>query len=176
MVDKYARNWMQYYPHLLTSCKTSRQEQFLQPIICVIQSTTSKQVILATLYFGPKQTKDPRWVPAVVIKRTGTRTIQVRTVFQGSIWRRHIDQLRPRYPSTEDDEPSENYTFDSDNTPNSEQINNAPESSTQDEPESSAQESTNTLSHSPVYGPSNPRRSTRARKQRTFYGCALTNY
>ena len=37
------------------------------------------------LYFGPKQTKDPRWVPAVVVKRTGTRTIQVRTVPQGSI-------------------------------------------------------------------------------------------
>ena len=32
------------------------------------------------LYFGPKQTKDPRWVPAVVVKWTGTRTIQVRTV------------------------------------------------------------------------------------------------
>ena len=59
------------------------------------------------LYFGPKQTKDPRWVLAVVVKRTGTRTIQVRTVSQGSIWRRHIDQLRPRYPSTEDDEPGE---------------------------------------------------------------------
>ena len=33
-----------------------------------------------TLYFGPKQAKDPRWVPAVVVKQTGTRTIQVRTV------------------------------------------------------------------------------------------------
>ena len=128
------------------------------------------------LYFGPKQTKDPKWVPAVVVKRTGTRTIQVWTVPQGSIWRRHIDQLRQRYPSTEDDEPGKDYTFDSDNTPNAEQINNASESSTQDEQESSAQEFTNTLPHSPVYGPSNPRRSTRARKQRTFYGCALANY
>ena len=128
------------------------------------------------LYFGPKQTKDPRWVPAVVVKRTGTRTIHVRTVPQGSIWRRHNDQLRPRYPSTEDDEPGEDYTFDTDSTLNSEQNNNAPESSTQDETESSIQISTNTLPHSPVYGPSNPRRSTRARKQRTFFGCALTNY
>ena len=31
------------------------------------------------LYFSPKQTKDRRWVLAVVVKRTGTRTIQVRT-------------------------------------------------------------------------------------------------
>ena len=88
-----------------------------------------------------------------------------------SIWRRHIDQLRPRYPSTEDDEPGENYTFVTDNAPNSEQNNNAPESSTQAEPESSIQVSTNSLPHIPVYGPSNPRRSTRTRKQKTFYGC-----
>ena len=81
----------------------------------------------------------------MVVKRTGTRTIQVRTVSQGSIWRRHIDQLRPRYPSNEDDEPGEDYTFDTDNTPNSERNNNAPESSIQDEPASSVQESTNTL-------------------------------
>ena len=45
------------------------------------------------LYFGPKQTKE--WVLAMVVKRTGTCTIPVRTVPQGSIWRRHIDQLRP---------------------------------------------------------------------------------
>ena len=122
------------------------------------------------LYFGLKQTKDPRWVPAVVAKRTGTRTIQVWTVPQGSIWRRHIDQLRPRFPSTEDDEPGEDYTLDSDNTPNSEQNNNAPKCSTQDEPESLVQESKKTLPHSPVYGPSNPPQSTRARKQRIFYG------
>ena len=50
-----------------------------------------------TLCFGPKQTRDPRWVPAVIIKRTDTRNIQVRTVPQDSIWRRHIDQLRLRY-------------------------------------------------------------------------------
>ena len=76
--------------------------------------------------YGPKQSKDPKWVPAVVFKRTSTRTIQVLTVQQDSIWRHHIDQLRPRYPSTEDDEQGEDYTFDTDNTPNSEQNNNAP--------------------------------------------------
>ena len=125
------------------------------------------------LYFGPKQTKDPRLVPAELVKRTGTCTIQVQTVPQGSIWRHHIDQLRPEYPSTEDDEPSEDYSFDPDNTPKSEQIDNAPEPSTQDEQESSIQVFTNTSPHSLVYGPSNPRRSTRAPKQRTFNGCAL---
>ena len=32
------------------------------------------------LYFGRKQTKNPRWVPAVAIKQTGTYTIEVWTV------------------------------------------------------------------------------------------------
>ena len=109
MIGKYARNLMQYYPHLLTSCKASRR---------AISSTDDSRHPIHnfkagdpcyTLYFGPKQTKDPRWVPAVVVERTSSRTIQVRTVPQGSIWRRHIDQLRPRYPLTEDDEPGEDY-------------------------------------------------------------------
>ena len=30
-----------------------------------------------TLYFGPKQTKNSRWAQAVIVKRTGTRTIQI---------------------------------------------------------------------------------------------------
>ena len=77
MVDKYALNWMQYCPHLPTSCKASRQKQFLQMMI----------------------PPTPRWVPAVVVKRTGTLTIFKFGLFPGGIWRRHIDQLRPRYPS-----------------------------------------------------------------------------
>ena len=44
------------------------------------------------LYFGPKQTK---WVPAVVVKLTSTRIIQVQTVFQDSKWQSYIDELRP---------------------------------------------------------------------------------
>ena len=139
---------MQYYPHLLTSCKASRlssNDDLPLPIHIFKEGD-----LCCALYFGPKQTNDPRWVPAVVVKRSGTRSIQVRIVHQGSLWQRHIDQLRPRYPSTEDDKPGEDYTFDTDNTPNSEQNNNAPESSTQDELESSIQVSTNTLPHSPV--------------------------
>ena len=45
--------------------------------------------LCSALYFGPKQTKDPKWVQAVIAKRTVIRTIEVWTVPQGSIWRRH---------------------------------------------------------------------------------------
>ena len=49
------------------------------------------------LYFGPRRDRDANWVPAIVVKRFGTRSVNVRVVPRGSVWRRHIDQLRPRY-------------------------------------------------------------------------------
>ncbi|ELT93912.1 hypothetical protein CAPTEDRAFT_189335 [Capitella teleta] len=59
------------------------------------------------LYFGPRRDKDPRWVPAVVTKRKGTRTVNLRVWPRGPTWRRHVDQLQPRYPSPEDLEPGD---------------------------------------------------------------------
>ena len=110
------------------------------------------------LYFGPK---DPKWVPAVVVKRTGTSAVQFLTVPQGG------------------NQPNQARTtpFETDNFPISKLNNNAPaESSTQVEPESLTQKYTSTLLHSPVYGSFNPQRSKRARKRRTFYSSALTDY
>ena len=52
------------------------------------------------LYFGPRRDRDPRWVPAIVTKVHGTRSVNVP-------WRRHLDQLRPRYGSDQDDDPCE---------------------------------------------------------------------
>ena len=57
------------------------------------------------LYCGPRRDKDPRWVPAVVTKVRGTRCVTVRVYPKGPIWRRHVEQLRPRYFSAEDEEP-----------------------------------------------------------------------
>ena len=59
------------------------------------------------LYFGPRRDRDPRWVPAIVTKVHGTRTVNVRVIPQGPTWRRHLDQLRPRYGSDQDDDPCE---------------------------------------------------------------------
>ena len=59
------------------------------------------------LYCGPRRDKDPRWVPAVVTKVFGTRSVNVRVLPKGSTWRRLIEQLRPRYGVHEDADPEE---------------------------------------------------------------------
>ena len=57
------------------------------------------------LYFGPRRDKDPRWVPAIVTKICGSRSVKVRVYPRGPTWRRHIEQLRPRFGIHEDLEP-----------------------------------------------------------------------
>ena len=59
------------------------------------------------LYCGPRQEKDPRWVPALVTKVFGSRSCNVKVVPKGGTWRRHIEQLRPRYGVLEDADPGE---------------------------------------------------------------------
>ena len=59
------------------------------------------------LYFGPKRDKEPRWVPAVVTKVYGSRSVNVKVYPRGPTWRRHVDQWRPRYTSEEDNDPGE---------------------------------------------------------------------
>ena len=74
---------------------------------------------------------------------TGTHAVQVRTVLESDIWRRHFDYDFLR------DKPGNGYTFETDNQSTSEQNNNASASSTQDELESSTQNFKSTLSIHP---------------------------
>jgi len=127
------------------------------------------------LYFGPKQTKDPHYTPAVMVKQKGFRTFQVRPVSQGGIWRRHIDQLQSWYPSTKDEKPGDDYSFADINNQNS---NDDTQTTTDTVPtqaeaaETSAPStSTERTSNSPAYGPGNPRRSKRTRKSTTLFVC-----
>ena len=64
------------------------------------------------LLFGNRRNKEPRWVPATIVKKKGARMFHVRIFPNGPVWRRHLDQLRPRYFSSEDHDPGE----DSSNT------------------------------------------------------------
>ena len=59
------------------------------------------------LYFGPRRDREPRWAPAVIIKRHGTRSYNVKVIPNGPTWRRHLEQLHRRYRSMEDREPAE---------------------------------------------------------------------
>ena len=59
------------------------------------------------LYCGPRHKKDLRWVPAVVTKVFGSRSVNVRVIPRGGTWRRHIEQQRPRYGIEEEADPGE---------------------------------------------------------------------
>ena len=119
-----------------------------------------------TLYFGPKRTQDPCWIPAVVVKRAGTRTAQVRPIPQGGIWRRHIDQLRPRYP--EDDKPGDEYSF----TASPDSADDIPDDSISiQQPEISP--SVSSPPQSPAYG---PKRSKTTRRPREMFVVVVTDY
>jgi len=59
------------------------------------------------LYFGPGHDRDSRLVLAIVVKRFGTRSVNVRVVLRGPVWRRHVDQLQQRYVSPDDTEPGD---------------------------------------------------------------------
>ncbi|KAL8577680.1 hypothetical protein ACOMHN_060791 [Nucella lapillus] len=56
------------------------------------------------LYYGPRRDKHPRWVPAVIKKSLGTRCFNVKVIPHEPLWRRHWEQLQPRYTSKEDNE------------------------------------------------------------------------
>ena len=103
------------------------------------------------LYYGPRRDKDPRWVPAVIKKALGPRSFNVKVVPRGPVWRRHLEQLQPRYASEEDEEPGD---FDS----------------VPDPPTQNLQVANPTgrprLLPTLEYGPENPRRSSRIRRPR----------
>ena len=117
------------------------------------------------LYFGPRRDRDPRWVPAIVTKVHGTRSVNVRVIPRGPTWRRHLDQLRPRYGSDQDDDPceiptsvlsTETLPAGTDHASSSSSMNqrNNPRLPTGDE-----------------YGRHNPRRSARTKRLPKKYCC-----
>ena len=106
------------------------------------------------LYYGPRRDKHPRWVTAVVKKALGTRCFNVKVTPHGPIWRRHWEQLQPRYSSTEDSEPGEHIDF------NLNEPSDHPMELTQDSKQGKRQ----VILPQPEYGPHNPRRSKRTPK------------
>nr|KAG5701179.1 hypothetical protein BaRGS_023288 [Batillaria attramentaria] len=105
------------------------------------------------LYYGPHHAKQPRWVPAVVKKSTGTRCFNVKVVPRGPVWRRHWEQLRPRYASEEDNEPGD--SADASELPIDhpmEILENVPPTQNQSRPRLPR-----TKPPVPEYGPDNPR-------------------
>ena len=108
-------------------------------------------------YFGPRRNRQPRWVPAVVTKVCGTRNINVRVVPHGPTWRRHIEQLRPRYGSMEDTDPGE--------VPPTFQKPEAPDGPALEVPGDRLRRPNPKWPSDERYGKENPRRSERIRKR-----------
>ena len=110
------------------------------------------------LYHGPRRDRQPRWVPAVVKKALGTRCFNVKVVPHGPVWRRHWEQLQPRYTSDEDNEPGDAV----DNVP--EVLVDHPMEILDPEPQTHGHAKPKDNLPVPEYGPHNPRRSNRRRK------------
>jgi len=109
------------------------------------------------LYCGPRRTQDPRWIPAVVTRVFGPRTVNVRVTPTGPTWKRHLDQLRPRYSTPEDNEPGDSPSAATPTTP-------APDAASAPQNAPAAHRRRNNPRHpsqSAGYGPDNPRRSER---------------
>ena len=116
------------------------------------------------LYFGPRRDRDPRWVPAIVTKVHGARSVNVRVIPRGPTWRRHLDQLRPRYGSDQDDDPCEIPTsFLSTET--------LPAGTDHASSSSSNQRKNPRLPTGDEYGRHNPRRSARTKRLPKKYCC-----
>ncbi|CAI9716165.1 Tf2-6 poly [Octopus vulgaris] len=108
---------------LLKSCQLCTKIDILLPSpVHLAQSKlkrTTKRDVLKTsnqfqvgdpcyaLYFGPKKNQDLRWVPAIAVKKQGTRTFHVQVMPRGPIWRLHLEQLQLRYSSEDDQEPGD---------------------------------------------------------------------
>ena len=112
------------------------------------------------LYFGPRRDKEPRWVPAIVTKRRGTRTFNVRVYPRGPTWRRHVEQLQPRYVSPDDLEPGENF----------DQINGSAKPTTTDLEFSitNLQELPTTALQEPEFQPRRSKRATKGKAPRRY--------
>ena len=87
-----------------------------------------------------------------------SRSVNVRVHPRGAIWRRHLEQLRPRYGTEHDNDPGEDFV----------DISSMEQPRVQSPGPVVTQRRNPRMSQGDEYGPYNPRRSQRARKPRQF--------
>ena len=130
-------------------CATEKNEEALQKTDSAYKVGTP----CYALYYKSGGNQKPRWVPAVVTKVIGARTVNVRVHPRGPVWRRHVEQLRLRHGAEDDDDPGDiiRETCKQAGTEKSEQ-------------EPTSQQQNESVIHDSEYGPDNPRRSCRNRR------------
>ena len=87
----------------------TKRQQKEQSTVHHIRTRYSVGTPCYALYCGPRHTNSPRWVPATVTKVHGTRSFSVKVHSRGPLWKRHWEQLRPRYGISEDADHGFNY-------------------------------------------------------------------
>ena len=126
-------------------------------------------------YFG--SWKKPRWVPATIVKRHGSRCFNVKVFPNGPVWRRHIEQLRPRYSTPEDEDPGDDpATLFPKRNATAKESHSSTDTDNDVKPQTDVGPSTSTMKDEapvdlPEYGPHNPRRSGRMRKPPRRFCC-----
>ena len=88
-------------PHLLQGRQSKQASKYSNAEDSEVVSKVEHHYSLGdpcyALYFGPRRDRDPRWVPAIVTKVHGTRSVNVRVIPRGPTWR----------SSDQDDDPCE---------------------------------------------------------------------
>ena len=141
--------------------EASKSQQKEQTAVQHVRTAYDVGTPCYALYCAPRQTSTPRWVPATITRVHGTRTFTVKVHPRGPLWKRHLEQLRPRYGVVEDADPGivigeQSTSADKIPDPKAETLS----------PPTEAKTSDHTL---PEYGRHNPRRSSRQRKTRQLY-------
>lgn len=99
------------------------------------------------LYYGPRREKSNKWVPAIVVKTFGARSVNVKVCPSGPVWRRHMDQLRPRLSVGEDSDPPPE---DTDPPPETPTLDDPAEDSAESQVPAAAENARPTESDTPV--------------------------
>ena len=145
------------------SKETSKSQ--VTPDLGGVAKVTRQYNPVYTLYNGPRRDKHPCWVPAIVKNSLGTHYFNAKVVPHGPVWRRHWEQLQPRYVTDEDNKPRD-------------VVDNVSKLSTDHPmeipgtiPQTQRHSRPKTVPLIPKYGPDNPRRSRRTPKPNLGYCC-----
>ena len=142
--------------------EASKSQQKEQTAVQHVRTAYDVGTPCYALYCGPRQTSTPRWVPATITRVHGTRTFTVKVHPRGPLWKRHLEQLQPRYGVAEDTDPG---VVTSEQSTSADSVPEQPKAETLSPP-TEAKTSDHTL---PEYGRHNPRRSSHQRKTRQLY-------
>ena len=101
-VDRFRAIWMLCSLHQLRLLRGNKQGKLLSHKFRRTDQSDPPLLSRSTVLHGPRCNQILRWVPTVVTKILGTRTVNVHVYPREPTWKRHLSKLRPRH-GVEDD-------------------------------------------------------------------------